>query len=310
MAALQAKRVRTLKGHGPGEPSQTSWVRAIVALGEARVASACGPDVMIWNIEKGVCLRTLSSPTNTTHDRNWISGLAPLSDGAAVAASSDLAVHVWDVAKGEVTHTFTGHSSWINTLCPLGTARLISAGDDWTVRLWSTIADDASSSAVLRGHTDSVLAIASDAVSAIVISGAKDCTVRAWAPGQGVECLATFEGHENWVQSVVCITRSLIASGSDDKTVRLWDLESGVCMHILDAHGLGVKSLAVMSDGTLISGGNDGLVKAWMPTNGNCLASISAHKSCVWTLAPMAGGVLATGGDDKNVHIWALSPAV
>eukprot|EP00419_Tripos_fusus_P020948 CAMPEP_0172761212 /NCGR_PEP_ID=MMETSP1074-20121228/171174_1 /TAXON_ID=2916 /ORGANISM="Ceratium fusus, Strain PA161109" /LENGTH=327 /DNA_ID=CAMNT_0013595375 /DNA_START=9 /DNA_END=992 /DNA_ORIENTATION=+ len=308
-ATLQAIRVRTLKGHGPGESSQTCWVRAIVALGEQHMASACASEVMIWDLQNGACLRTLAFPTDTAHDQNWISGLASLQGGAAVAASSDMAVHVWDVASGGVAYTFVGHSSWINTLCPLGPDKLISAGDDWTLRVWSTIAGD-SSKLVLSGHTDSVLAVASDAAAAVVISGAKDFTLRAWAPNQGTECMATFEGHANWIQSVACISRNIFASGSDDKTVRLWELESGVCMHVLDAHSLGVQSLAVISEGTFVSGGSDGLIKAWTAADGNCLASIIAHKSCVRTLATIAGGMMASGGDDKNVHIWALcSPA-
>lgn len=56
----------------------------------------------------------------------------------------------------------------------------------------------------------------------------------------------------------------ILASGSDDKTIRLWDIATGQVMFTLQGHVNTVSSLAFSSDGkTLASGSYDGTVKLW-----------------------------------------------
>jgi WD40 repeat protein len=68
-----------------------------------------------------------------------------------------------------------------------------------------------------------------------------------------------------------------LASGSVDKTVRIWDTSSGECVHELKGHSDWVQSVCYSPDGkTLASGSRDNTVRIWDTSSGEC---ISVEKS-------------------------------
>ena len=75
-------------------------------------------------------------------------------------------------------------------------------------------------------------------------------------------------------------------SGSDDKTVKVWDLEAGTCVGTLEGHQDIVYSVAISPDGTLIAstGFMDNTVRLWDWKSGACLQVIK-HEG---TFAPIS----------------------
>ena len=69
--------------------------------------------------------------------------------------------------------------------------------------------------------------------------------------------LHTLKGHSSWVYSVtVSADGKLVASGSDDETVRLWDGDTGAALQTLEGHSGSVSSVAVSADGKLVASGS------------------------------------------------------
>ncbi|HRW83155.1 MAG TPA: DUF4365 domain-containing protein [Methanothrix sp.] len=91
------------------------------------------------------------------------------------------------------------------------------------------------------------------------------------------ECLATLRGHSGSVGSVQITKDGRFAvSGSDDKTVKIWDLEAGTCVGTLEGHQNKVYSVAISPDGNLIAstGFIDNTVRIWDWRSGECLRVI------------------------------------
>ncbi len=81
------------------------------------------------------------------------------------------------------------------------------------------------------------------------------------------------------------------STGSEDKLVKLWDVETEKCLKTIDGHTEQVRSVAFSPDGKILaSGSNDKMVKLWDVDTGKCLRSLSGHSDPVFSVAFSADG--------------------
>jgi WD40 repeat protein len=122
-----------------------------------------------------------------------------------------------------------------------------------------------------------------------------------------IACLRTLEGH---TEAVICIalgsdSRTAV-SGSYDKTLRIWDVESGQCLRTLEGHTNLVSCIALGPDGrTAVSGSWDKTLRVWDVKSGQCLRTLNGHTSSIECVALGPDGRTAvSGSQDNTVRIW------
>ncbi|KAG2338713.1 hypothetical protein BDR05DRAFT_969007 [Suillus weaverae] len=121
--------------------------------------------------------------------------------------------------------------------------------------------------------------------------------------------LRTFEGHEKGAVTVAVFPdKRRMVTGSYDKTLRLWDLETGVVLKKMTGHSSEVLALAVSRDGQMIaSGDGNGELIAWHGETGETLIQpIKAHSNQINLLNFSPDGtVLATNSyGDGATKFW------
>ena len=214
--------------------------------------------------------------TQTLEGSDWVRSVAFSPDGQQIASGSlDCTVKVWDCASGACTQTLEGHSDWVKSVAFSPDGRQIASGsEDRTVKVWDCASGACTQT--LEGHSNYVESVAFSPDGRQIASGSEDCTVKVWDCASGactqtleghsssVESVAfspdgtqTLEGHSNWIKSVAFSPDGRqIASGSGDRTVKVWDRESGACTQTLEGHSDWVKSVAFSPDGQEIASGS------------------------------------------------------
>jgi WD40 repeat protein len=120
-------------------------------------------------------------------------------------------------------------------------------------------------------------------------------------------CLKTFEGHTDWVRALAVTTDGRRAvSASNDKTLRVWDLETGDS-RVLESHTKGVAAVAMTPDGRrAVSGGDDHTLRVWDLETGR-FRRFEEHTQGIWAVAMTPDGRRAvSGSEDSTLRVWDL----
>ncbi|KAF5239736.1 hypothetical protein FAUST_4784 [Fusarium austroamericanum] len=112
--------------------------------------------------------------------------------------------------------------------------------------------------------------------------------------------IKTFKGHEN---GVTCLQfdDNILATGSYDTTIKIWNIETGEVMRTLRGHTSAVRTLQ-FDDSKLISGSFDKTIKVWNWQTGECLNTLQCHNEGVLSIH-YDGCTVASGSIDKTIKV-------
>ncbi|KRX23941.1 Lissencephaly-1 -like protein A [Trichinella nelsoni] len=243
---------KTLKGH-------TDCVQDIAFDHTGKLLASCSADmsVKLWDFQTYDCIRTLNG-----HDHN-VSSVAFLPSGDfLVSASRDKTIKLWELSTGYCVKTFTGHREWVRMVrvSPDGSL-LASCGNDQTVRVWAVATKECK--AELRDHDHVV-----------------ECVC--WANDSVIPHI-----NEGTANGAAALQRQgpFLASGSRDKTIKVWDVSIGVCLFTLSDHDNWIRCLRFHPRGKyLLSVSDDKTMRIWSIAGRRCQKTIEAHNHFVTSL--------------------------
>ncbi|MFV9507530.1 MAG: WD40 repeat domain-containing protein [Oscillochloridaceae bacterium umkhey_bin13] len=232
-----------------------------------------------WRSEAGAVwiwsLQPATEPTRLTIDTNErmldpLVQVAFAPDGTSiVAGTASGSLLRWAWPTGELLNEITAHGAALSGLALTSNGGILSAGRDGALRRWNSVGAPLDE---LEG-IPAISAVATGA--ALVIGGGEDGSLTFWSP-EG-ELAAWQQGHQRAINALaVSPDGSVLASGSDDGTVRLWQLPAAQSKGTIGAHQGAVLALAFAPDGQhLASTGMDGVVRLWALHDSDTVTTIT-----------------------------------
>ncbi|KAA3486582.1 transducin beta-like protein 3 [Gossypium australe] len=202
------------------------------------------------------------------------------SDGSFIACACGESIKIVDSSNASTKFTIEAESSTITALALSPNDKLLfSAGHSRQIKVWDL--DTFKCLRSWKGHDGPVMGMACHGSGGLLATSGADRKVLVWDVDGGF-CTHYFKGHKGVVTSIMFhpdVNKSLLFSGSDDTTVRVWDLLAKKCVAVLEKHFSAVSSMAVSEDGwTLLTAGRDKVVNLWDLHDCRCKSTIPTYE--------------------------------
>jgi len=242
---------------------------------------------------------------------NWINRIKPSPfNGSLIASTSgDATVKIWSLSSISPVLTlirnYSDHTLDVNTFEYINADIVASGSTDGTIRIWS----------INTGQTLRTIYTVSGVYSlkllsnGIHLAAGLNSSINIYNVNNG-SLIASLKGHTSYVYDLVLSRFDLLASSSDDLTVRLWNLTTYTNRFILKGHTDQVIGLKQVSTDMLASGSLDSTLKLWNISNGQLIRSLTGHTDWVlWSvdLLEDGGQTLVSGSYDTTIKLWSLN---
>lgn len=242
---------------------------AISSDGQFALSGSWDGTLRLWDLNTGLTTRRFMG-----HSKDVLSVAFSADNRQIVSGSRDRTINLWNTL-GQLKFTISedGHSDWVSCVrfSPnLSTPLIVSAGWDKLVKVWNLTQCKLRTN--LIGHTGFVNTVTVSPDGSLCASGGKDGVAMLWDLNEGRHLSSLDAG--DVIHALVFSPNRYWLCAATASTIKIWDLESKVCVDELtpDFSNLGKKavpiqciSLAWSADGsTLFAGYTDNTIRVWV----------------------------------------------
>lgn len=271
--------------------------------------------VRIWDVESAQQVARLDEHA----DDVWTIAFSP--DGSLlVSGSEDRTAIIWDMDTYESIGVLGPHDDWVTTVAVSPDGQTVLTGsNDQKVRLWDI--ETEISLGEYAGDDGQLRSVVFTPDGTKFLSGADHARLIDIETGDVVqryprlitdeetgEIVEEFEGHSSRINSAAFSSDgSLLATGSADATIRLWETETGKLLTVFEGHSGQVRTVMFSADDSkILTSSADATIRLWSVT-GLELRIFSGHDTWVNQAAFSPDGRFAVSGSwDDTLKIWHI----
>lgn len=266
-------------------------------LASAKDSGRSDPTIKLWEVSTGREIRTL-----TGHSAG-IRSVSFSPDGLTIASTAwDKTMKLWEVASGRELKTLTERLD-VTSVAFSPDGRTLAYGTYQKVKM-RNIATWAET-ATFTGHTSGAIWMTALSPNGKMLAVAQGPSVKLLRMARERGPLS-LDAHSFAVTAIAfSADGSTLASGSFDKTVKVWNVTTGEVIKTFPEVSV-VKSVALSSDGNILaSSGVDNTVRLWDVKTGRQLGSLIGHTREVTSLAFSPDSqTVASGSGDQTLRLW------
>jgi WD40 repeat protein/transcriptional regulator with XRE-family HTH domain len=286
----------------------TAWhsdsVNCVTFALDGRIVVSSGNDAVIrlWDAASGTYRQAL------TGHKGPVFALVCNPDGSMLASGGfDGVIRLWNLSAAQPetsVQLLSGHTNWVSGLAFAPDGRTLASGSwDRTVKLWDVERLDERQT--LMGHTDWVFRVAWSPDGRLLASCGPDRTIWLWDAEKSSYRMA-LHGHTAVVRDLAFTSETLLLSGGEDGTLRMWDVERGQCVQIMQSYAVSLYDIDWSPSGSqLACAGSDLLVAIWESDGKTLPVLLAGHRLNVNGVSWSPDGrLLASCGEDNTIRIW------
>lgn len=258
--------------------------------------------VSIWNYESLATEKSFKITESPVRSAKFIAG-----KDWFVAGADDKIIRVYDYKTSEKIKEFEAHTDFIRSVVvhPI-LPYVLSSSDDKLIKLWNW-EKDWECTQIFEGHAHYVMQVAFNPTDPNTFASVSlDCKTMIWNIGSPDPKLV-LEGHSKGVNTVDFFGakgKSCLVTGSDDQTVKVWDYQTGTCLHTLEGHTHNITSVCVHPEFPfIITGSEDETVLIWNATTYSLENTLKYELGRVWAIGCLKNSPQIVVGCDQGTII-------
>ena len=236
-----------------------------------------------------------------------VTAIAYSTDGMSLATvGADARLKIWNTASRTLARTIELDNGPATAFAVFGNNALTghASGD---IVLWDW--QRAEKLASFKRNDSEIWSVTFAGRADRFAASSNDAKLTLWDTTTPSGPVQVIDAHEDGAQSVAYTTSEKgprLASGSADKTIKLWNLDTLDSIRTYRGHRQPISALAFSPDGKLLSSASvDGNIRVWSTGSGRLLRRLYGHRGRVDSMSfGPDGKTLASSGSDGQLRVW------